>query len=183
MKRHVIRSVKIRGVFGDKTILKLEKKAFGWHYWGNETEDDPSIDPTSSGGWRVNHHLVDWLEFRRQSPYSGNFLFCLTEILSNIWSFIRRLVTLIAIPALIFVLVLSLVMQYGCNDVNTAATGFEVLKYLAIVYGAGILAPSFIFIGFGFLWRAVFRLDEKLRAQLRADGYDDDLSNCKFAGE
>jgi len=183
MGRHIIKSVKIRGVLGDKWILRLEKKAFGWHYWSEETEENPYLETTSSGGFKTGKNLVDWLEFRRKSPYSKNILFCLTEFLSNIWSVIRRLVTLIAIPAFIIILVLSLVMQFGCNDVNLATTGYQILKYLAIIYGAGILAPSFIFMGLGVLWRAIFRIDDKCRAQLRADGYNDDLSACDFADE
>lgn len=52
-----------------------------------------------------------------------------------------------------------------------------------IFYFAGLVLPTFIFSLTGFLLRKIFRIDEKVRANLRYDGYDDDLNDCSIDGE
>ena len=40
-----------------------------------------------------------------------------------------------------------------------------------------LVLPSVILAGLGSLWRKVFKIEDKLRAALRANGYSDDLEN------
>lgn len=84
---------------------------------------------------------------------------------------------------LIVLLVLSLIMLGACDEAATANLGFEICKYFAIIYAAGILLPSLLFMGLGFLTRKLFRIDDKLKNSLRANGYSDDLTDCDLDGE
>lgn len=174
-KKYRIHTKQVRGVLFDKWLLKLEKKAFGWNYYGLETEDNPYLDKQDLS---VRHKYVDWLEFRRITPYSSNPLFVLLEFLSNLWGTIRKIVVSIGGPLLIILLVLSLIMMGACDDTQTAQLGLEVCKYFVIIYAAGILLPSVIFMLAGLLTRKLFRIDEKLKQSLRDNGYKDDLEDC-----
>ena len=49
---------------------------------------------------------------------------------------------------------------------------------IALIYALGIALPSLLFVGLGFLWRAVFKIDKKLSQDLADNGYDDDIFNC-----
>lgn len=180
--KNIIQSVKIRGLALDKWLLKLEKRAFGWHFWSSETEDQVGFEVNEHGG-RVTHKYIQWLEFRRKANYSGNFLFNLTEVLSKIFSFLRRLLVSFIIHAIVVTLILGITMTYGCNDARGGATTFELAKWLAVAYAAGLLAPSLLFAGLGFLWRKLFKVDQKLQAKLRDAGYSDDLTDLQFVNE
>lgn len=173
----MIQSKSFRGITGDKWLLKLEKKAFGWHYWGSQTEDEVGFEVNEHGG-RVTHKYIQWLEFRRPSPYSHNFLFGLTEVLDKIFSFFRRILISIGVPILVIALIIGIVCSVGCNEADMASIGFTVAEALAIAY-ACCIGGTLIFCGLGILWRKVFRIDEKLK-QI----YGDDLETaCVFENE
>ncbi|MDE6374099.1 MAG: hypothetical protein K2L72_06320 [Clostridia bacterium] len=179
MGRNMIQSKSFRGIAGDKWLLKLEKKAFGWHYWSLQNEHEYGYEISSDGtSGHTTHKIIQWLEFRRQAPYTRNFLFNLTEFFSKIFSFIRRLLIPIGSPILILSLILGIVMLAGCNEADMANICFTVAKVLAIAYASAI-GGTLIFCGFGLLWRKVFKIDEKLKAI-----YGDDLETaCTFADE
>lgn len=177
MARNLIQSRSFRGITGDKWLLKLEKKAFGWHYWGSQTEDEVGFEVNEHGG-RVTHKYIQWLEFRRPSPYTHNFLFGLTEILDKIFSFFRRILISIGVPILVIALIIGIVCSVGCNEAEMASIGFTVAKALAIAY-ACCIGGTLVFCGFGLLWRKVFKIDEKLKQV-----YGDDLETaCVFENE
>lgn len=176
-KRYRIHTKNVRGVLFDKWLLKLEKKAFGWNYYGFETIDDLSLD-VGEHNVSIKHNLVDWLEFRRITPYSSNVLFVIFEMLSNIWSAIRRIIVSIGGPLLIAVLVFSLILLGACNETETANLGFEICKYSVIIYATCILLPSLLLMLLGFITRKLFRIEDKLRRSLRANGYSDELEDC-----
>lgn len=175
-QRYSISTVQIRGILFDRWLLRLEKKAFGWVYYGTETEDHQSLEVSSTRAW-ISHTYVDWLEFRRCTPFSKNILFMLTEILSKIWSFIRRIVLAIGGPLFILFIV-ALLIGLGCGESDLVSTGWDVIKMIALIYALGIALPSLLFVGLGFLWRAVFKIDKKLSQDLADNGYDDDIFNC-----
>lgn len=166
-------------------MLKLEKKAFGWQYYGTTTEDEQGfeVSETSTGvRGTTTHKYIDWLEFRRQRPYSNNPLFVIAEALSKVWSFIRRLVLGIGGPLFVFVLVATLFDKLACGgSIGLSETGVELIKYTLILYAAVLILPTAIFCGLGVLVRKVLKVDEKLKRSLREDGYDDDISNCDYA--
>lgn len=179
MARNLIQSKSWRGITGDKWLLKFEKTAFGWHFWSTENEHEYGYEISSDGrSGHTTHKIIQWLEFRRPAPYSGNFLFKLTEALDKIFSFIRRIFISIGIPLLIISLILGLVCQYGCQATDMGNILFSVTKWLAIGYAASI-GGTMLFSGLGILWRKVFRIDEKLK-----EIYGDDLeSACVFENE
>lgn len=187
MARHRISTVELKGIFGDRWLLKLEKKAFGWQYYGTSTEDEVGyeISETSSGvRGQTTHKYIDWLEFRRQSPYSNNPLFVIAEALSKVWSFLRRIILGIGGPLFLFFLVITLLDRFACNgSIGISQEGFEIIKYTLILYAACIVLPTAIFCGIGVLIRKIFKVDERLKESLRNDGYDDDLTDCTLAGE
>lgn len=169
MAKHFIRTVNFRGIFGDRWLLKLEKKAFGWHYYGSDVAD---------------HSYIDWLEFRRQNPYSNNVLFVITEFLSKIWSFLRRLALVICTPTVILSLVVTLLdkVVFG-GSIGISDPAFKFFKLNIIGYLVGLVLPTLILSLAGFWLRKIFQIDEKASASLRNDGYDDDLSDCSIDGE
>lgn len=179
MGRNMIQSRSFRGITGDKWLLKLEKKAFGWHFWSMQNEHEYGYEISSDGTHgHTTHKIIQWLEFRRPSPYSRNFLFNLTEIFDKIFSFFRRIIISIGIPILIVALIIGIVCQVGCNEAEMANIAFTVAEALAIAYGCCI-GGTLIFCGFGLLWRKVFKIDEKLK-QI----YGDDLETaCTFEDE
>ncbi len=168
-----------RGITGDKWLLKLEKKAFGWNFWSTENEHEYGYEISSDGrSGHTTHKIIQWLEFRRQSPYSHNFLFRLSEALDSVFSFFRRIFISIGIPLLVLALILGTVCQVGCNETDMANIFFNVAMWLAIAYGISI-AGTLIFSGLGVLWRKVFKIDEKLK-----EIYGDDLAAaCQFENE
>lgn len=175
-KRYRISTVSIRGILFDRWLLRLEKKAFGWVYYGTETEDEQSVEVTSTSAY-IKHKYIDWLEFRRITPFSNNIFFNLTEGLSRLWSFIRRIVLGIGGPIFIFILV-ACGIGYACGEQSLVSTGMEVVKMFAIIYAAAIFLPTLLFIGLGYLWRTVFKIDQKLSMSLEDNGYDGDITNC-----
>ncbi len=187
MAKHFVRTVNIRGVFGDRWLLRLEKRAFGWHYYGSDVTDEVgyTVTETSSGfKGETTHSYIDWLEFRRQNPYSSNLLFVIAEFFSKIWSFMRRLALVIGTPLTVIALVVGLLDKFACDSSwGIGEPSLELFKMGMIFYFAGLVLPTFIFSLTGFLLRKIFRIDEKVRASLRYDGYDDDLNDCSIDGE
>lgn len=179
MARNLIQSKSWRGITGDKWLLKLEKKAFGWHFWSTENEHEYGYEISSDGrSGHTTHKIIQWLEFRRQSPYSKNFLFNFTELLDKTFSFVRRIFISIGMPILVIALILGLVCTYGCDAADMGNLGFTVAKYLAIVYAISI-GGTLIFSGLGIMWRKVFKIDEKLK-----EIYGEDLeAACTFENE
>lgn len=179
MARNMIQSKSWRGITGDKWLLKLEKKAFGWHFWCTENEHEYGYEISADGrSGHTTHKIIQWLEFRRQSPYSKNFLFGLTETLDKIFSFFRRIFISIGMPILVIALILGLVGTYACDAADMGNLGFTVAKWLAIAYAISI-GGTLLFSGLGIMWRKVFKIDEKLK-----EVYGKDLeAACTFADE
>ena len=179
MGRNMIQSKSFRGITGDKWLLKLEKKAFGWHFWGTENEHEYGYAISSDGtSGHTTHKVIQWLEFRRQTPYTYNFFFKINELLDNIFSFFRRIFITIGIPALVVTLLLGLVCSYACDAADLGNVFLQVAKWLAIAYAISV-GGTLVFSGLALLWRKVFKIDDKLRAV-----YGDDLEKaCIFADE
>lgn len=179
MARNLIQSRSWRGITGDKWLLKLEKKAFGWHFWSTENEHEYGYQISSDGtSGHTTHKIIQWLEFRRQAPYSHNLLFNLTELLDKVFSFFRRLFISVGIPLLVIALILGVVCTYSCDAAELGNLGFNVAMWTAIAYAISI-GGTLLFCGLGVLWRKVFRIDEKLK-----EIYGEDLEEaCTFADE
>ena len=145
-------------------IIKFEKKCFDWVCAGHtvtDVEDGYEVTDTSI---RRKHHIVKSVYFRRPYDYKKNFLFSLTEVLSNIISFLRVLMLSLLVPAVIVGVVLAIL--YRGED------GFigMLLGIYGGVYG-GLFALSFLFAGLGALWRKVFKLTQKTDEIQVANGY------------
>lgn len=179
MARNLIQSKSWRGIAGDKWLMKLEKKAFGWHFWATENEHEYGYEISADGrSGHTTHKIIQWLEFRRQSPYSHNFLFNLTEWLDKVFSFFRRLFISIGIPILVVALILGIICQVSCSDTSMGNMFFLIAKYIAIAYAVSI-GGTLLFAGLGLLWRKVFKIDEKLK-----EIYGEDLeAACTFENE
>ena len=154
--------VRCRGLFLDKYILRFEKKCFGWSYEGSETvdEEEGNVDITSDSSGNVHvrerHKFVDILEFTRREHYTKNFLFNLTEALSKLISFIRRL-AMSLVPVAIVGLIIGFVLM-GIGGDELSGVLFKVVGGFAIAV-ASLVAASFVFGGLGVLWRKVFKID------------------------
>lgn len=148
----------IRYVFGCQ-IIKFEKRCFGWHYRGHTVDDDVSYEVTDSGKVKKNHKITKYAYFVRPKVWENNFLFGLTETISKIFSFVRR----VLINAIVIGIILFIV------GIMTENSGLALGVGLA--YGISI-AGSFIFAGLGALWKKVFKLEEKTDEILVANGFD-----------
>lgn len=153
-------------------LIKFEKKCFDWVCAGEVIADvDDGYEVTDT---RVTHkhHIVKTIYFRRPYDYKKNFLFGLTEFLSNIISFFRVLALNLLVPA---VIIGAILMFFNQDMIGTIAGIY------AGVYG-GLIGASLLFAGLGYLWRKVFKLTEKTDEIQLANGYmawseyEDDLS-------
>lgn len=177
-----VQSISLRGVFLDNWLLKIERKAFGWNFEESRTEED-GLDIDWERG-KVRQKYCTVLEFRRKAPYSHNFFFCLTEFFSRILSFIRRFIALFIVPLIIIGLILGVVTMVACeNAAETSQMLFTTTGAVAAAYVGALVIPSLILAGIGFMWRKIFKIDERLIESLRMHGYNIDLSDCTFAGE
>ena len=153
-------------------ILRLEKKCFDWVCAGSVVTDVDDGYEVTDTQIRHKHHIVKSIYFNRPYDYAKNFLFALTEFLSNIVSFFRVLVLNLLIPAVIVGIILM---------VLTPEKVGMIIGIYAGVYG-GLIALSLLLAGLGYLWRKVFKLREKTDQIQFANGYaawsdyDDDNS-------
>ena len=156
-------------------ILKFEKKCFDWVCAGKAVTDVDDGYEITSTKIKHKHHIVKSVYFKRPYDYKKNFLFKLTEFLSNIISFFRVLALNLLIPAVIIGIVLAVV--------NSDTDGFigKLIGIYAGIYG-GLIVASLLFAGLGALWRKVFKLTEKTDEIQEANGflkwseYEDDNS-------
>ncbi len=148
----------IKYAFGCQ-IIKFEKRCFGWHYVGHTVDDDVSYQVTDSGKVKKNHKIIKYAYFARPKVWKNNFLFGLTETLSKILSFVRRvLLNMIVIGVILFI-------------VGIATQNKGLALGVGLAYGISI-AGSFAFAGLGLLWKKVFKLEEKTDEILDANGFD-----------
>ena len=154
----------------DKWMTVLEMKAFGWRYKGQHTEAggwDVTVN-VDSGTATARRRFYTYLEFRRDKPYSRNFFFGLMEVLMSIMSWIRRfLIIPIWIGALIMIVAGIMGAGGGEKIIGMDPCLFGGILILLIAY-----LPSAIFCLCGWGFRKIFKIDEKHRADLIANGYD-----------
>lgn len=162
-------------------IIKFEKKCFDWVCAGHtQTDVDDGFEITDTKV-RHKHHIVKSVYFRRPVDYQKNFLFKLTEFISNIVSFFRVVALNLLIPAVI----VGIIVAFFNMD-NTEFVGRMIGAYIG-VYG-GLIAASLALAGLGALWRKVFKLTEKTDEIQVANGYqkwseyeDDDSTEYFYA--
>ena len=147
-------------------LLRLEYSLFGWIYAGNEIDeiDDGYSGTVSDSGHvsiRHNSHIVKYAYFCRPAAYPNNILFTLTAFFSRIFSAIRVwMISLLPLAA----------AAVGLSFLAGQDTGVEVLKWVGIAYGI-IVGGSIALALLGFLWRKVFRLDQKCDELMEEAGY------------
>lgn len=181
MKNRTIKSQSVRGIFGDKWLLKIEKKAFGWHYWSLTTEDEQALEISNNGKVSISHKYIKWLEFRRHSPYSSNFLFNLLEFIDKIISAIRRILAPFIVPVLVITLIIAAIISSGADIEGNGLYIFD--AWLAGIYYGGLCGGTLVLSLLGHICKKAFQIEEKLSAELIADGYSGDVSNCRMQGE
>ena len=153
--------VKSRKYAYGSQIIRLEKRCFDWVCAGETVTDVDDGYEISETSVKHKHHIVKRVFFRRPKDYKKNFLFGLTEFLSNIVSFFRVLALNLLVPAV----VVGIVLMVLNKDMIATIVGIY-----AAVYG-GLIGASLILAGLGFLWRKVFKLTEKTDAIQVANGY------------
>ena len=162
-------------------IIKFEKKCFDWVCAGYSVTDvDDGFEVTETK-IKHKHHIVKSVYFRRPYDYKKNFLFGLTEFLSNIVSFFRVLALNLLVPAVIVGVILCVL-----NSGSSAFIGKMVGIFVGI-YG-GLIGASLILAGLGALWRKVFKLTEQTDEIQVANGFmrwseyeDDESTDYNYA--
>lgn len=142
-------------------IIKFEKKCFDWICMGKEVTDVDDGYEVTDTAVKHKHHIVKSIYFGRPRDYKKNFLFSLTEMLSNIVSFFRVLALNLLIPA---VIVGAILMFFNSESIGM------IIGIYAGVYG-GLIALSLLFAGLGALWRKVFKLTQKTDEIQVKNGY------------
>lgn len=148
----------IKYAFGCQ-IIKFEKRMFGWHYQGHTVDDDVTYSVTDNGKIKKNHKIIKYAYFNRPKVWKTNFLFTLTETLSKIVSFFRRLYL-----NLIVVMIVLMIIGFMGDD--------KTLGIVVLCIGLGLIALSFLLAGLGTLWKKVFKLEEKTDEIFTANGFD-----------
>lgn len=160
-KKGKLKTKAIRYCWGDQ-IIRFEKKCFGWHYTGHTVDEDVSYEAYESGNSvkvRENRKVIKYDYFNRPKVWKKNFLAVLTETLSNLVSFIRRLI----LPFSVILAIIAVIIGFMSESWTF---GIVVL----CVY-AGIIALSLALAGLGALWTKVFKLKEKTDEILTQNGY------------
>ncbi|MBR6769020.1 MAG: hypothetical protein IKM34_05995 [Clostridia bacterium] len=173
---------------GDAWLVKIEKAAFGWEYLGEHTEhlewdedyeersttyehyDNLLVERTTiEKGTRRKSKITSYHDFARVSPYSYNAVFHVFEMLSGIFSTIRRwavmIVGFIAVLGVVG-LVLSMLTNNPMDDI------LYPLGILLLVYVFGIVVPSFVIAEVGRLLRNKLEIDKKAENILRENNYN-----------
>ncbi len=143
-------------------IIKFEKRCFGWHYVGHTVDEDVSYDVVKTSTCeklKKNTKIIKYAYFNRPKVWKKNFLFGLTEFIANFLGFFRRILIGLAPIQIIIGIILI------------AADAAEGALILGIV-NAALIAAAFVFGGLGFLWKKVFKLEEKTDEVLTANGFD-----------
>lgn len=148
----------------DGWLMDIERKAFGWRKTDDREETHYSIEDAKTRHYKFHCY---W----RVKPYSNNPLFVLTELISTILYFIRAIARYLVVPLVALGIVIWILGSTGCLTANEAEIGWQFAIGVLAVYVVGLIIPTLIIAGFGFLWRKVFRIDEKLDEKLDANGY------------
>ena len=102
-KRYSVETVNVPRQFWEGWLTKLQKKAFGWEFSEGYSETEHGID----SNWNHTETTTHYYVFKRFSPYTGNILFNLAEMISNLICFLRRIVGLLFIPAVVVLFILA----------------------------------------------------------------------------
>ena len=171
-RRYVVQTKKKTYFALDKWMTALEMKAFGWHYKGSKTEDAGYYNVTvdyDRGTATARRAFYTYVEFRRDKPYSRNFFFGLLEFFMNVLSWIRRF---LIIPIWVLSIILIVAGFFGAS--GEKIMGMDTCLFAGILTLVCTYLPSLIFCLLGWGFRKIFRIDEKHRADLIANGYDPD---------
>ncbi|MCQ2800122.1 MAG: hypothetical protein MJ228_05160 [Bacilli bacterium] len=150
-------------------IIKLEKKAFGWHYIGHTVDEDVSYsaDTTYGDGYattKIHKHvkIIKYAYFNRPKVWQGGFVLGLVETISNIVSFFRRL----ALNLIIVPIIITVVMMMGGGD-----SGAVLGLMWGGIYG-GLIGLSLLLAALGFALKKAFKAEEKTDEILTQNGFD-----------
>lgn len=149
-------------------IIKFERRMFGWHYEGKQRDTiDQGYEATvyDSGHVSVRHKvkIIKTVWFSRPKVWPKNVLFVITEILSKIFSFFRRIVvSFFPVPIIIGIILLA----SGAGE-----DAFKTFLLIVLPIYGGLIFGSIILALLGFLWRKVFKLEDKCDQILLDNGY------------
>ena len=155
----------------DKWMTVLEMREFGWTYKGQKTRDagywNVSVN-YDTGTATASRAFYTFLEFKRPQPYSRNFFFGLMEVLMSLMSWIRRkLVFLIWIAAIIL-----FICGFAGADMGDKVMGMHPAIFAGFLTLLISYAPSALFCLLGWGFRKLFKVDQKLKEDLKKNGYD-----------
>ena len=161
-KRYSVETVNVPRQFWEGWLTKLQKKAFGWEFSEGYSETEHGID----SNWNHTETTTHYYVFKRFSPYTGNILFNLAEMISNLICFLRRLVGVLFLPGLVVTFILAFL---GMDTSTIGVVGGTVIAapFLAILLG---LAAAIV----GGVLKKIFRIEEKLQDEMEENGYDYD---------
>ena len=174
-RRYVVQTKKKTYFALDKWMTALEMKAFGWHYKGSKTEDAGYYNVTvdyDRGTATARRAFYTYVEFRRDKPYSRNFFFGLLEFFMNVLSWIRRF---LIIPIWVIAIILFVIGLVTCKETGAdTIMGMNPCIFASLLTLVCTYIPSLLFCLLGWGFRKIFKVDERHRADLIANGYDPD---------
>ena len=181
--KYSYKTVSVPVAFLDGWLVNLEKACFGWKKRGKHNEEQEYDEHSTNNyseyhdgiEWRVTEHvterktrLITYQDFYRISPYTYNPIFFIVELLSDIFSYIRRIV--MNIVSCVFIPFVILVALFFWTGETSLATGS--LQIFLAAYLAFIVLPTVIISLVAFLLRKIFLIDKRVAANLEKDGYE-----------
>ena len=155
----IIKKVGIYYPYFFNIVLKIEKRAFGWHYdgWSRERQ---YVDSTIHDNGRITHNfrVLRYCYFSRPACYQRGFFMMIFELLSKIVSWFRRLAWSFSPVVFIVALIFGL---FGA---------WQVMGVVAIIYGV-LVGASLLLAVLGYICRLVWKSDFKTDMMEEEAGY------------
>ena len=160
-QRYIFKTKRKSYFFFDKWMTSLEMRAFGWRpkKQTQQTADGKETAPKPK--------VFTFLEFRRVSPYTNSYFFAFVEALMYFVSWFRR--------TFIFLNWLAAIILIVCGILGAGGglvLGMDVCLFIGLALLLLSYVPSALLCLFGWAYRKIFKVEEKLKDNLEKNGYE-----------
>lgn len=185
--KYYLKSKSVPVVFGDGWLVNIEKRAFGWKKEGDHFEEYEYDEHTTRNyteyhdgiEWDITEHrterktgITTYQDFYRISPYSYNIIFAALELISGLFSFIRRIV--MSLVGTLWMVIVGLAVLAAVLDPSMIPDGLTLIGGCLAIYAVLVVLPSLLIALLAVIVRKLFNIDGKLEAHLRFHGYETD---------
>ena len=148
-------------------MTNLEMRAFGWKLKEEKSKTSQATDGEEKKEDNPPKKVLSFLQFKRIAPYSRNFFFLLMESLMNLISWFRRTFVFLIWLASVALIICGILGASGCQ-----VWGMDICLLIGVAILLFTYAPSGLLCLFGWAFRKIFKVDEKLKTALKENGYN-----------